>query len=233
MSALKVFENNGGKFLVSEASFISKLNSVKAFVFDWDGVFTDGEKDHESNSRFSEVDSMGCNLLRFSYFLKNKEVPLSGMISGENNRTSFMFSAREGFHSNYFKVAKKAEAIQHFCEQHRVLPEEVAYVFDDVLDLSIAKQCGLRIYIPRKANPMLNDYVIRNGLADYMTFSGSGCNPVREACELIITAYGLFNEVIDHRIQYSEHYAAYIAQRRETRTKYFTVSEGKIGETTV
>lgn len=233
MSAIKVFENNGGKFLVSEDIFISKLNSVKAFVFDWDGVFTNGEKDHESNSRFSEVDSMGCNLLRFSYFLKNKELPLSAMISGENNRTSFLFSNREGFHSNYFKVARKTEAIKHFCEQHGVLPVEIAYVFDDVLDLSIAQQCGLRIYIPRKANPMLNDFVIKNNLADYMTFSTSGQNPVRESCELIISAYGLYSEVINHRITYSDLYSEYISQRRATKTKFFTVTEGKITETTV
>jgi 3-deoxy-D-manno-octulosonate 8-phosphate phosphatase (KDO 8-P phosphatase) len=233
MSALKVFENSGGKFLVSETAFISKLNSVKAFVFDWDGVFTNGEKDNESISRFSEVDSMGVNLLRFSYFLRNKEVPLSAMISGENNKTSFMFSAREGFHSNYFKVARKADAIKHFCEQQRVLPEEIAYVFDDVLDLSIARQCGLRIYIPRKANPMLNDYVIKNKLADYMTFSTSGNNPVRETCELIMTAYGVFDEVIEHRINYSELYAAYVTQKKDTKTKFFTVTEGKIDETTV
>lgn len=233
MSSLKVFENNGGQFLVSEAVFISKLYSVKAFIFDWDGVFTDSHKDQDSNSRFSEVDSMGCNLLRFSFFLKNKELPLAGMISGENNRTSFMFSSREGFHSNYFKIAKKADAIEHFCEQHRVLPQEIAYVFDDVLDLSVAKECGLRIYIPRKANPMLNNYVAKNALADYMTLSSSGNNPVRETCELLMTTYGLYDEAIDHRINYSEQYAEYIALRRATKTKYFTVTEGRIAETTV
>ena len=69
MSNLKVFENNGGKFLISEALLISNLSRIKAFIFDWDGVFTNGEKDHELQSRFNEVDSMGTNLLRFSFFL--------------------------------------------------------------------------------------------------------------------------------------------------------------------
>jgi 3-deoxy-D-manno-octulosonate 8-phosphate phosphatase (KDO 8-P phosphatase) len=176
---------------------------------------------------------MGCNLLRFSYYLKNKELPLAGMISGENNKTSFLFSNREGFHSNYFKVAKKADAVKHFCDQHGVLPVEIAYVFDDVLDLSVAQQCGLRIYIPRKANPLLNDFVVKNKLADYMTFSTSGSNPVRESCELIISAYGPYDDIINHRINYSEQYAEYISQRRNTKTKFFTVTEGKITETTV
>jgi 3-deoxy-D-manno-octulosonate 8-phosphate phosphatase (KDO 8-P phosphatase) len=231
MSAFRIFENNGGRFLVSESSFISKLDAVKAFVFDWDGVFTNAEKDHEAQSYFTEVDSMGSNLLRFSFFLKNKELPLAAIISGENNKASFVFSERENYHANYFKVAQKAAACEHFCHQYAILPSEICYVFDDVLDLSIAQQCGLRIFIPRKANPLLNEYVIKNKLADYITFSSSGNYPVRETCELLIATYGSYDEIIQHRINYSEHYAAYISRRREIKTKFFTLNEGKIAET--
>jgi 3-deoxy-D-manno-octulosonate 8-phosphate phosphatase (KDO 8-P phosphatase) len=232
MSNLKVFENNGGRFLISESLFASKLNYIKAFVFDWDGVFTNGEKDHDMQSHFNEVDSMGSNLLRFSYFLKHKQLPFSAIISGENNKTAFTFTKRESFHANYFKVGKKTDATRHLCELNGISLSEIAYVFDDVLDLSIAQQCGLRIYISRKANPMLNDFVLRNKLADYITFSESGNFAVREACELIISAYGLYDEAVTQRFNYSENYGRYLELRKATVTKSYTITEGKITEYT-
>jgi 3-deoxy-D-manno-octulosonate 8-phosphate phosphatase (KDO 8-P phosphatase) len=233
MSNLKVFESNGGKFLISEPLLTSNLSKIKAFVFDWDGVFTNGEKDHELQSRFNEVDSMGTNLLRFAFFLKNNHLPITAIISGENNKAAFTFTDRECFNANYFKVANKTDATKHLCATYGILPSEIAYVFDDVLDLSVAKECGLRFFISRKANPLFNDYVIKNKLADYITASESGNYAVRECSEVLMSAYGLFDEAVKQRVNYSEQYAQYISLRRETKTKYFTISEGKITEASV
>ena len=233
MSNLKVFENNGGKFLISESLLTSKLSRIKAFVFDWDGVFTNGEKDQDLQSHFNEVDSMGANLLRFSFFLQQKHLPITAIISGENNKAAFTFTNRECFHANYFKVANKTDATKHLCETNGILPSEIAYVFDDVLDLSIAKECGLRIFISRKANPMLYDYVVKNKLADYITGAESGNFAVRESCEMLMCSYGLFDEAVNQRVAYSDNYSNYISQRRTIKTKYFTVTEGKISETQI
>lgn len=233
MSNLKIFENNGGKFLISESLLTSQLSRIKAFVFDWDGVFTNGEKDHDLQSRFNEVDSMGTNLLRFTFFLKQKELPITAIISGENNKAAFTFTNRECFNANYFKVANKTDATKHLCENFGILPSEIAYVFDDVLDLSVAKECGLRIFISRKANPMLNEYVVKNKLADYITAAESGNFAVRESCEMLMSCYGLFDEALGERVSYSDKYANYISQRRAVKTKYYTISEGKISETQI
>jgi 3-deoxy-D-manno-octulosonate 8-phosphate phosphatase (KDO 8-P phosphatase) len=228
MNYFQTFENNGGKFLVSQQDFELKLHAIKAFVFDWDGVFTDGGKDHEQQSSFNEADSMGTNLLRFSFFLKKGELPITAIISGENNKTAFNFVARENFDLKYFKVADKIKAIEHFCAERKISPAEVAYVFDDVLDLSIARICGLRVFIPREANPLLNNFVIKNNLADYITAATSGNCPVRETCELIIGAYGLYEEVLNHRIDYTKTYAQYVGLKKALKTSYFTLSDGGI-----
>ena len=72
MSSQKsIFENLGAEFLLPQYKIAEKLQNIKAFVFDWDGVFNKGEKNATISSSFNEVDSMGTNLLRFSYFLKN------------------------------------------------------------------------------------------------------------------------------------------------------------------
>ena len=231
MSNLKVFENNGAKFLVSESLLLSNLSRIKAFVFDWDGVFTNGEKDHDLQSRFNEVDSMGTNLLRFSFFLKHNQLPITAVISGENNKAAFTFTSRECFNVNYFKVANKTDATTHLCETFGILPNEIAYVFDDVLDLSVAKECGLRIFISRKANVLFNEYVVKNKLADYITASESGNFAVRESCEMLMGCYGLFDEAVTQRVIYSENYSKYISQRRTIKTRHYTNTDGRITET--
>ena len=39
-----MFEKAGGIFCTPAVSILQKLQTVKAFVFDWDGVFNDGTK---------------------------------------------------------------------------------------------------------------------------------------------------------------------------------------------
>ena len=51
-----------------------RLDKIKAFVFDWDGVFNNGAKDSEGASPFNEVDAMGTNLLRFNHHLRRLAV---------------------------------------------------------------------------------------------------------------------------------------------------------------
>lgn len=229
----KVFENSAVKFLLKKEDLEVKLNSIKAFIFDWDGVFTNGEKDFELQSRFNEIDSMGTNLLRFSYYLKHKHLPLAAVISGENNKAAFTFTNRECFHSNYFKIANKIDAARHFCLTHNCTLQQIAFVFDDVLDLSIAKECGLRIFIARKSAPLFQQYVLENNLADIIVYADEINQPVRFICEVLIAIYGLFNEVISQRTIYSENYKNYIDLRRSIKPVYFTLIEGKISETTI
>lgn len=226
-------KNTSLKLLCTKAVLTKKLNAVKAFVFDWDGVFTNGEKDFELQSRFNEIDSMGTNLLRFAYYLKNSHHPLTAIISGENNKAAFTFTNRECFHANYFKIANKIDAARHFCRTHNCTLNQLAFVFDDVLDLSIAKECGLRIFIARHSAPHFANYVIKNKLADIIIYADAGSNPVRHICETLIDAYGLFNEVIKQRTSYSDKYKNYIELRRGIKPVYYTVSNNVIGETKV
>ena len=76
-----VFTNSGAEFLISYKEISKKLETIKAFIFDWDGVFNSAEKNESRSSNFNEADSMGTNLLRFSYYLKNKKIPFTAIIS--------------------------------------------------------------------------------------------------------------------------------------------------------
>lgn len=218
----------GGEFLNDLPAISAKLSKIKAFIFDWDGVFNNAVKNENGSSNFNEADSMGTNLLRFSHFVSKQQVPLTAIISGEKNSQSFFFTNREHFNSCYFKISNKIEALNHFCIEHNIKPEEVCYFFDDVLDLSIAKVCGLRMMMNREAGVLFKQYVRENNLADYITANDGGHYGVREACELLMAAATNFNECIKMRTDYTDTYKTYLAKRNEPITNYFTSTEGKI-----
>lgn len=219
------FISIGGKFVSPPEVLAKKLKGIKAFIFDWDGVFNNGQKSAEGSSNFSEVDSMATNLLRFSFFLNEGRLPLTAVISGEKNDTAFYFCRRECFDYSFFKTPHKIDALNFICEREKIRPSEIAYFFDDVLDLSIAELCGLRLLVHRKANPLFTGYCLRHGLADYITAFEGGHYAVREACELLTGLNGNYDHVIRHRAQYADDYKAYITQRRLVKTQFYTVKD--------
>lgn len=224
------FALKGGQFLINDKLFISKLEKVKLFIFDWDGVFTNGLKDTDLQSQFNESDSVGLNLLRFSYFLKYQISPHIAIISGEKNLSAFTLVKREYIHQHYFKIPHKIKAFEHICQTLCLSEEETCFVFDDILDLSIAEKCGLRLFVQKPSAVLFNEYVIKNQLADYISFSTGANNAVREICELLIGCYDNFEEVLQHRIQFSDVYKKYLDLKRRIITENFTFTENQITE---
>lgn len=220
------FSKIGGKFITPYAKLKKQAATIKAYVFDWDGVFNDARKSGESQSYFTEVDSMGTNLVRFSHWLKNKrELPITAVISGEQNDAAHFFLSREHFHTGYFQAKNKRIAFDHFCEVYNLQPKQVAFVFDDVLDMSVAAIAGLRICVHRKANPLTNDFLLRHKLVDYFTSNSGANHAVREATELIMNLHGNSEEVFSSRMKYDETYKAYISARNAPETIFHSVKE--------
>jgi len=97
-----IFTELGGTFSRPFAEFKDRLSKIKAYIFDWDGVFNDGVKTVQGGSPFSEIDSMGTNMLRFGHWMKTGELPFVAVITGEENPTAQYLAQREHFHSVYF-----------------------------------------------------------------------------------------------------------------------------------
>lgn len=225
---LEKFIQKGGKCLLDEQVFMDKLHKIKVFIFDWDGVFTNGFKDAHLQSEFNESDSVGLNLLRFSYYLFHQKHPVVAFISGEKNLSAFTLAKREHIHRHYFKIPHKILAFQHLCHSFNVQAEECCFVFDDILDLSIAQKCGLRLYVQKPSAVLLNEYVIHHQLADYVSFSTGASNAVREMCEWLIGIYNNFEDVLQHRLSFSETYQKYLEQKRSIVPENFSFIQHQI-----
>jgi len=224
----KKFTEIGGSFVSAPQEIKTKLEGIKAFIYDWDGVFNNGQKFIGSGSPFSEVDSMGTNMLRFSHYLKTEQLPISAIISGEKNDSAISFSERENFHYSFFKTAHKTDALNFICEKNKILPTQVAYIFDDVLDLSIAKVCGIRVLVKHKSNVLFEAYCRKNALVDYITSSDGSGYAVRESCELLMGLNGNFDETISNRSNFSDSYTKFLNLRRSIKTEIYSIKDGKI-----
>jgi 3-deoxy-D-manno-octulosonate 8-phosphate phosphatase (KDO 8-P phosphatase) len=169
---------------------------------------------------------MGTNLMRFSRWLKRGELPIVAVMSGERNVLSFQLTTREHFHQGYFRVKDKLQAFHHFAALHKLDPKEIAFVFDDVLDLGLAEESGLRIMVRHSGTPLFRRYVLNNGLADYITSPTQYA--IREACELIMGTTGNYDEAVRSRSHFTKDYRSYLSARQAVPTEYFTIQDDEM-----
>lgn len=202
------------RFIHSESELFRRLARTKAVLFDWDGVFNDGFKDAEGGSPFSEVGSMGVNLLRFALWLRNGQLPKAAVITGQHNPFAERFAQRERLHGVYMGFTNKPEAFDAFLTTHGLQADEVAFFFDDVLDLPVAARCGLRVMIGSPVTDWLVEQAIARGEVDIVTANSGGDNGLREATDAVIALLGNGAEVISHRTAYSETYQRYLRERQ-------------------
>lgn len=227
------FASIGGEFIGSIDELQDKILNLKAFIFDWDGVFNDGVKTGSGGSPFSEIDSMGLNMLRFGYYLKFGFIPDIYVVTGENNPPALHLSRREHFKATYLKAKVKTEALAHIKSTNDISNGAVAFMFDDILDIGLAADVGLGFYVSRSANPLLNEYVATKGLAAYRTANTGASNAVREVCELCLGVLGNYSEVVDHRVANSPVYQDYLRLRNTPTTTFFKFDSDQFEEFTV
>jgi 3-deoxy-D-manno-octulosonate 8-phosphate phosphatase (KDO 8-P phosphatase) len=225
----QVFKNVGGEWVNSPSVILEKLSEVKAYVFDWDGVFNAGFKGGEEGSPFSEVDSMGTNMLRFGHWLKYGELPVTAIITGERNPSAIHWAKRENLNSIYVRCADKMQAIHHLCYHYKIEPRHVAYFFDDILDLRVASMVGVRVMIGRGGSPLLSRKVRQSGWADYITGFSGYHGGLREGCEMLLGVAGQYDRAISSRMNLDTDFKDYFSRRKQVAcTLHLVTEEGLI-----
>ncbi len=212
------FRELGGRLLESPGEVRARLAGVRAFLFDWDGVFNDGMKRAAVPSGFSEADAMGTNLLRFGWWLRDGQVPLTGILTGQDNPAATVLAEREHFQVVYRGFLDKLQALRDLESRFGIRPEQVCFLFDDVLDLGVADRCGLRVLVRNGASPLLAGWTERESLCDYATGREGGSHAVRETAELLLGLTDRYDEVVRERSVHSQRYRRYLATRNETAT---------------
>ncbi|GAB4486868.1 MAG: hypothetical protein OHK0045_06590 [Raineya sp.] len=219
---MKVFREMGAEIISSEEQLVQTAQNLEAFLFDWDGVFNAGTKIGKQGSGFSEVDSMGINMIRFAYWLRNGKIPFTAIVTGEQNPSAFELAQREHFQAVYFRIKHKADALTHIQEQYKIDAQKLAFCFDDILDVSLAQKVALRFLVKRKSNPMFLNYAKKHQICDYITACGGDEGAIREISEVLLCLTNSYENTINQRIAYNEAYQSYLRERSHLETHFFT-----------
>ena len=157
-------------------------SEIKYLVLDVDGVFTDGRvavtKDGELSKTFSLRDGMGIELLR----LEKVEVIV---MTSENSLIVAKRMEKLKLDYVFLGVKDKYSKIEQFLLDKKIDRSNIAYIGDDINDLSNICSCGLT-FTPIDGIEKVKD------CADYILHNKGGDKAIREAIEIIIR----YNRVI-------------------------------------
>ncbi|MDD2714868.1 MAG: HAD-IIIA family hydrolase [Candidatus Wallbacteria bacterium] len=166
----------------------AKYKKIKALILDVDGVLTDGllyfSDAGESFKAFNVQDGLGIAVWRsagYKVFI----------ITGRKSRIVKRRADDLQIDGVFQGVGNKLEALKLICRQHELNLQELAYVGDDLNDLSALLCCGVSL-APRQAVPEVKNRV------DHVLARAGGSGAVREAIELILKKKGTWDKVLEH-----------------------------------
>jgi N-acylneuraminate cytidylyltransferase len=151
---------------------------VRLLCVDVDGVLTDAGMyygpDGEVLKKFNTRDGMGLARVR--------EAGVAvAIISGEDSAIVHARAAKLNIDDVFCNVSNKRIVIDELCTKYGLSLEQVAFVGDDLNDLTALECVGLACAVADAAETVQK-------IAHYVTERRGGDGAVREICELLIAA---------------------------------------------
>lgn len=170
---------------------IDKAKSIRLAIFDVDGVLTNGKllygADGVEYKAFNVHDGQGIK------FLKKTGVEI-GIITACPSEIVRKRSKDLGIEHLYQVDKLKYHAYEELKEKLKLSENEIAFVGDDIPDLSVMQHVGLSIAVAN-ARPIVQQY------ADWVTTAKGGKGAVREVCDFIMLAQGTYNGIVSSYLQ--------------------------------
>ena len=167
-----------------EKSYKEYLNQIKTFVFDVDGVLTDG-----SVQISTQGDLLRTMHTKDGYALKTAHNAgyTVCIISGGRNEGVRDRLRDLGITDIYLGVSDKVEQMDEFFDIYGIKPEEVLYMGDDIPDYYPMKLVGLPC-CPQDAVPEVKE------VSKYISHKNGGEGCVRDVIEQVMKVQGKWME---------------------------------------
>ena len=164
-------------------SYTPKLKNIKAFVFDVDGVFTDGSVYLLPDKNMSRVMSV---LDGYAVVQAIKQGYIIGIITGGNdpmvqNRMEYL-----GINDYYAKSSHKISDYEDFKVKHGLQDSDILMMGDDIPDIGIMKLAEI-CACPANAVPEVK------AISNYISPVYGGKGAVRDVIEQVMKAQGKWN----------------------------------------
>ena len=168
------------------SNFKVKLNKIKAFVFDVDGVFTDGLVIATENG-----DLLRSHNAKDGYALRVavlQHFPVAIITGGSSESIPKRFvQIGVDISDIYLKSHNKIPDFYDFCSKHNIKPEEVLFMGDDIPDTGILKICGIST-CPADAVTEVKE------ICEYISIYSGGKGCVRDVIEQTLKIQGKWPE---------------------------------------
>ncbi len=159
---------------------LEKLRKVELLVFDVDGVLTDntvfiGDGQAEFK-RFCIADGMAV------YIARRAGIP-SAFISGRPSPATTARAKELGVEDCHQEKGSKIPPFKKLLKKYNLKNNQVAFMGDDVIDISVMKVAGVVATVPHAP-----DYVKQ--FADIITVREAGMGAAREFVDMVLIAKG-------------------------------------------
>ena len=164
-----------------------KLKSIKLLLLDVDGALTNGSIIYNDNGVETKVfnvkDGLGIRLLM--------ETGIKiGVVTGRSSKALRHRCKNLGIEHIFDGINDKSGALNIILDRTGVTAEEIAFIGDDLPDLPLMKRVGLSIAVA-DAHPTVL------ATSDMVTSAKGGAGAVREVCEAILKAQGLWEKILE------------------------------------
>ncbi|NHB58549.1 KdsC family phosphatase [Acinetobacter shaoyimingii] len=170
---------------------LEQARHVEALVLDVDGILSDGfvtlTNTGDEIKSFDIRDGLGMKLVQKAGI---KVIIITGRKSNIVEKrmsdlgVDLVFQGRED----------KGVALKEACKQLNLTPDDCLYMGDDWPDLSAFAIAGMSVTVP-------NGHVEVRRRADLVTQAYGGRGAVREVCDMLLMAKGVYDELLEQFLQ--------------------------------
>lgn len=168
-----------------------KLQSIELMLLDVDGVMTDGRIIWDAHGvetkAFNVKDGHGIKMVQRAGIQV-------GIITGRTSPVVDLRARELGIEILYQGALRKLDSYLDIKQRTGLDDHQIAYMGDDVIDVPVMRRVGFAA-APADAVPEVV------ALADYVARNNGGMGAVRELCDLLLKARGLWHQVVAERYE--------------------------------
>lgn len=161
-------------------NYKAKLHEIKAFVFDYDGVISDGNIWSANDTIIVRSGNVKDGYAMQYALRKGYLIAILSGGSGDSIRSRMKML---GVEDVYLGSHRKKEIFEDFLKDKQLLPEQVLYVGDDIPDYDVMRLAGVSACPADAAEEI-------KAVADYISHKNGGYGCVRDVIEQVLRLQG-------------------------------------------